>query len=141
MTNTFSEGQVLKSDTRGRVRTPLARQEALLDEFEKSAVSGAQFAALAGVKYQTFASWVHRRRKDRGEVARRPRLGAQEPAQAVRWMEAIVENAATAPVVANGTGLMVYLPGGARMEIGDERQAAVAAELLRALASERTPPC
>lgn len=40
----------------GRVRTPPARKEALLDEFERSGLSGARFAALAGIKCPTFAA-------------------------------------------------------------------------------------
>lgn len=47
----------------GRVRTPAHRGETLLDEFEKSGLSGAKFAALSGIKYQTFAKWVQQRRR------------------------------------------------------------------------------
>ena len=46
---------LLKQDVRGRVRTPRKRREALLDEFERSGLSGPKFAALVGVKYQTLA--------------------------------------------------------------------------------------
>jgi hypothetical protein len=59
--------KVLKQDT--RVRVPAPRREALLDEFERSGVSGAKFARLVGIKYPTFAGWVHRRRRVRGEDA------------------------------------------------------------------------
>jgi hypothetical protein len=54
---------ILKSDVRGRVRLPKERQAALLDEFEKSGMSGQAFAAWAGVKYPTFANWRQKRRK------------------------------------------------------------------------------
>jgi hypothetical protein len=47
----------LKQDVKGRVGTPAERREALLAEFERSGLSGPKFAALAGVKYQTFAWW------------------------------------------------------------------------------------
>jgi hypothetical protein len=60
MTNTETGIQVLKTDALGRVRTPAERREQLLDEFEKSGASGQQFAELAGIKYQTFATWVQR---------------------------------------------------------------------------------
>jgi hypothetical protein len=36
-----------------------ARHKCLLDEFERGGLSGAKFAALAGVKYSTFAAWTH----------------------------------------------------------------------------------
>lgn len=52
---------VLKQDKRGRVQTPLARREQLLVEFEQSGLSGPKFAALVGIKYQTFATWVQKR--------------------------------------------------------------------------------
>jgi len=41
-------GAVLKTDGVGRVRTPVARRESLLDEFERSGLSGPKFATLAG---------------------------------------------------------------------------------------------
>ena len=49
MTSLSEDHHVLKSDTRGRVRVPVERREALLDEFERSGLSGLKFAALAGV--------------------------------------------------------------------------------------------
>src|SRR6478672_13260644 len=57
--------EILKQDQRGRIRTPLARREALLDEYERSSLSGVKFAAAVGVKYATFANWVQKRRKHR----------------------------------------------------------------------------
>jgi len=52
-----SDGAILKTDEMDRVRTPAARRESLLDEFERSGLSGAKFTALAGIKYSTFATW------------------------------------------------------------------------------------
>jgi hypothetical protein len=37
---------------------PLARREALLDEFEKSGMNWARFAWISGIKCATFAVWV-----------------------------------------------------------------------------------
>ena len=50
--------QVLKVDVAGRVWTPRARREEVLDEFERSGMAAAKFAVFVGVKYPTFASWV-----------------------------------------------------------------------------------
>ena len=61
MTSTKETPQLLQSDMRGRVRAPRPWQESLLDGFEQSGLSGAKFAALVGIKYPTFASWVLRR--------------------------------------------------------------------------------
>jgi hypothetical protein len=58
-----SDGVILETDERGRVRTPAERRESLLDEFERSGLSAVKFAALVGIKYQTFAAWAARRRK------------------------------------------------------------------------------
>ncbi len=65
MTSMTDELGVLKTDARGRVRVPLERREALMDEFEKSGLSGAAFARLVGIKYATFANWTEQRRKAR----------------------------------------------------------------------------
>lgn len=58
---------VLKTDSRGRVRTPPERRAALLAEFARSGLWATRFAALVGVRHQTFATWVqeHRRRSVR----------------------------------------------------------------------------
>ena len=61
------EVEVLKTDKRGRVRVPVERREALLDEFEKSGMSGAKFARLAGIKYATFANWTHGAQEGEGQ--------------------------------------------------------------------------
>jgi acetyl esterase/lipase len=98
------------------------RRESLLNEFEKSGLSAAKFAALAGIKYQTFAAWAARRRKS--AVAKAPAA----PADAMRWLEAVVDQAH--PPVA----MVLQLPGGVRVEVSDEKQAMLAAMLVRALA-------
>ena len=129
--------EVLRSDTRGRVRTSAERREALLDEFEKSGVSGARFAALIGVNYQTFAGWVHRRRKQRGGEGAGPTLATSmgvKASQPVRWLEAVVEDGGVSAMPSAGSSaLWVHLPGGARLEIGNSGQVGLAAELLRNL--------
>jgi len=49
MTNTTEAGeQVLKADVLGRMKTPAARREQLLDEFEHSGLSGKKFTGLGG---------------------------------------------------------------------------------------------
>jgi hypothetical protein len=80
------DGQILKRDTAGRVRTPRERREAILKEFDQSAMSGQKFAKWAGIKYPTFANWLQQRRKQR--QAQVP-AGA-EAADALRWVEAVV---------------------------------------------------
>jgi len=121
--NEFTQ-QLLKTDTRGRVRTPRQRREALLDEFERSGASASQFAKLSGVNYQTFAGWAQRRRRQRG-VAGVPTVGMP------RLLEAVVQGQDFAR---GSQGLCVELSGGARIVIGDLSQTRLAAALLRELA-------
>jgi transposase-like protein len=121
-------------DTLGRVRTPRERREAIVDEFERSGVSGVEFARLIGVKYPTLANWVQRRRTERAS-ALPPALPGESRRQ-MRWVEAVV-----APPGQGGHALRVELPGGARLEIADGAQVALAAALLRALDSREAAPC
>ena len=137
MTHTTLPEEILKTDVLGRVRTPKARREALLGEFERSGVSGQKFAALVGVNYQTFASWVQQRRRQRGEDPL-----AAKGAEGLRLVEAVVETGGDeAAAVAGREVLRVALPGGAWVEIGGGRQVALAAALLRALEPREGGPC
>jgi hypothetical protein len=132
MTELMQGQERLKTDTRGRVRTPVRRREALLDEFERSGVSAKKFALLVGIKHQTFATWVTQRRKLRGKVCG-PRPAEPPPAMPkLQWVEAVVEKERALPSEKEGA-LSMHLPCGARLEIWDGRQAVLAAELLRAL--------
>lgn len=131
--------KLLKTDVNGRVRTPRARREALLDEFERTGSSAAQFAALVGVKYPTFASWVQQRRRGRRGSAAMANPAPPKAAAALRWVEATIQTNATEQM---GPPLVVELPCGARLQIGDRAQAILAAELLRAWAEPRAAaPC
>jgi hypothetical protein len=120
--------EVIKTDVLGRMRTSAARRESVLKEFESSGLSATKFAELAGIKYQTFATWLQKRRRQAGASAR--------PGDTVRWLEAVVEQAQSFGGKSS-PALVVMLPGGARMEISDAAQARLAAALLRALES----PC
>ena len=57
--------EILKSDSKGRVHRSPDEIDAILDEFELSAMSGAQFARHYGLKYPTFASWRAKRRENK----------------------------------------------------------------------------
>ncbi len=102
---------------------PRAKQEAILDEHERSGMSGPEFAQYLGIKYQTFATWVQKRRK-------RNEGGLVVGKGVVSWLEAEVggEESRTGK-----SGLVVELAGGARFSVGDERGAILAATVLRHL--------
>lgn len=101
--------RMLKVDVAGRVWTPRELREEVLDEFERSGMPATRFAERIGVKYSTFASWVQKRRRERGGR------------KALPWVEVSVG----APEAPASTVLSVHLPGGARMEIADAGGGAV----------------
>jgi len=110
-------------DTKGRVRASQEQRRVILAEFERSGVSAAQFAKLTGLKYSTLAGWLQRYRRTKPPGR----------ARQVRLLEAVVEQAPGAGGQ-NPAGVVLQLPGGVRLEVTDERQAALAAVLVRALA-------
>ena len=128
MTNMIPD-QILIQDSRGRVRTPKWRQEALLAEHERSGMSGAAFAAHHGIKYQTFATWKKRKKRASGE---QKEAGKNHP---VQWVEAVLPEQPR--VSEKASPLIVQFGGGVRMEIADQKGAILAAEVLRQLGETR----
>jgi len=136
MTNTTLPEELLRSDVLGRVRTPRERREGMLDEFERSGLTGQKFAALVGVKYQTFASWIQKRRKTRGSYSQAEPIETRSAeSQPVQWLEAVAETGGGSSV----KELRVELPGGASVKVADAGQAVLAARLLRELALVERP--
>ena len=133
MTSTTGlEDRILKTDVLGRVRTPRERREALLEEFDRSGMSGQKFAAWAGIKYQTWASWVQKRRRASGKTSTTKARPKGE--NNVRWLEAVVSPSPDKVVAKAKTGgLIVHGPGGIRIEITELRQVSLAVQLLRGL--------
>jgi len=81
--------EILKVDEAGRVRTPPEKREALLAEFDRSGMTGAQFARFAGVRYPTLMNWVQKRRKAAGQSEQR--AARRQKVDHPRWLEARVE--------------------------------------------------
>ena len=126
MTSLRAASEVLKQDTRGRVRVSAERREGLLAEFEQSGLSGAKFARMVGVKYATFANWVAQRRQRRtGASEGDGRASGDRP---IRLLEAVMESGTSR--FSTVEGLAVELPGGSRVEVGSPVQLAMAAELV-----------
>ena len=129
---TSTEEVILKADKRGRVRMPQERREALLGEFDRSGMSGAKFAAWAGIKYPTFANWVQERRRKASQSAPGRDREASVP-EGVRWIEATLKPDPVVETNRESRTLVIHLPGGARLEVASPSQAALACELLRGL--------
>lgn len=127
--------QVSESGAKGRVRSTAAQREAVLEEFQRSALSRTQFAAAAGINYPTFATWLrHARPQPKAEAAETQSVGRQTklpPNGAVHWVEAVGAMGRTRE--ANSAVLRVHLRGGMALEISAPSQVGLAAALLRTL--------
>ena len=119
-TKSTTELVVLKTDSKGRVRTPAAQRDALLDAFDQSGMSAAAFARLHGIKYPTFASW--RQKRNRNQLSESPPVS--EPG-------AFFEEVHFSP--REVAGLTVALPGGASVQIKQADQFPAVAALLKYL--------
>jgi hypothetical protein len=127
---------LIKQDQRGRMRVTRERRQMLVAEFEGSAMTGRQFAALAGIKTTTFSNSVRKWRKPRSAQLPAP---AVENAPGVRWLEAVVDKHTPKRSKKMVTPLIVHGPRGVRLELGDEGQVKLAVQLLRGLGRE--PEC
>ena len=108
------------------MRVPKARREMLLDEWERSGGSAAQFADYVGIKYSTLANCIQKRRKQAGLRASLLKPGAVDLSKSDgHWVEAIVDQ----PKALEGT-LRIYFTAGAYCQISNAREAGLAAELL-----------
>ena len=116
--------EILKVDEVGRVRTPPEKREAMLAEYDRSGMTGAQFARFVGVRYSTLMYWLQRRRKEAGRGGQMATPRPDHP----RWLEARVEGE-----IPKSENIMVEIGGGVRMLVGNGAQAALAGELLRAM--------
>jgi len=107
--------EALKSDKLGRVRRPRGKREEILDAFERSGVSGVEFARMVGIKYPTLASWIQRR-------------GRTKTTPQIRFLEAEMPQAL--PAI---PPLDLELPGGVRLRLMSPAQIPLVAQLLRSL--------
>lgn len=125
MVDSSGGSSVIRSDRRGRMLISAPQREALLNEFDRSGLSAMAFCRLHGLVYQTFATWVQKRR----------RRSAAVPA----FAEVIVESREEARPAVIDSSLRVSLPGGATIEMSGREQLPLAVELLRQLAAQ--PSC
>jgi len=141
--------QLVKQDSRGRVRYGRERREELLGEFERSGMSAAGFARLSGVSYTTLAGWLQRRKQEtkREEVG----AGVEERRGPIRLLEAMVDaaedhglregTADLAPKARGAVGLRIELPGGSGLVIESPVQMQMAAELVVLITERRSRGC
>jgi hypothetical protein len=115
------------------VRVPKARREMLLDEWERSGGSAAQFADYVGIKYSTLANWIQKRRKQAGLQTSLIKPGVVDSSQGHgHWVEAIV-----AEPKGLESSLRIYFTAGAYCQISNAREAGLAAELIGHLGARK----
>jgi len=108
----------------------------LLDEWERSGGSAAQFADYVGIKYSTLAHWVQKRRKQVGLKASLLKPDAVDPSKSHgHWVEAIVER--NSEPKALESSLRIYFTAGAYCQISNAREAGLAAELIGHLGARK----
>jgi hypothetical protein len=56
-------GEILNRDAQGRVLITRERRELLLEQYDRSGMSGVKFAEYIGIKYSTLAYWLQSRRR------------------------------------------------------------------------------
>lgn len=115
--------KILKTDCKGRIHFPAEMREELLDCFERSGMSGAEFARHYDIKYSTFTYW--RQKRDR------QRRKAEGVAEGTGFEELALS--ADPP---EAVGLEMKLPGGASLRITNRQDARLAADLLKALGGD-----
>ena len=111
--------ELLKVDSRGRVQISRERRLTLLEEFDRSGMTGAGFARHYGIKYTTFANWIRMRKKERmvGSSPEKFLLVTAEPH-------------------AKAEGVLIQLPNGASLSVASPAQAELAGAVIRALGAE-----
>ena len=122
-----------------------------MDAYERSGLTGPKFAKVAGVCYQTFAGWMQKRRRTRGDYASSAVLAPSAQAGGsrplIRWVEAEAEEsvASHSAVVQGkedaGKALVVMLERGVRVELRQASQVPLLVELARQLNAQCGKSC
>ena len=132
---------LVKTDCLGRVTVAKEQREKMLDAFEASSMSGAEFARTHGVPVMTFASWIQKRRKARGDYnneekrrelrMRKKSDSNQKPSAPQHEVMNLIE---VTPQASMGSSeLEIILPSGAKVQIKDESQIPLLKALIREL--------
>lgn len=138
---TNTQSPPLKTDALGRVRITAQHREALLDAYEQSSMSGAKFAAAHGVKYTTFASWIQKRRRDRGQYEPSNETvpaALLESLVELRLPLAAMPSEPRTGMTTGGGALRIQHPCGICMCVEDAHQARLAVLVLKELEETRS---
>ena len=128
---------LIKTDGLGRITVARESREAILDAFEASSMSGLAFAKEHGINYQTFASWMQKRRRARGDYEKRKKTPPKEKTKLpqLTLTEVSIEQTEPSPV----RPLKLSLAGEVSVTLEDESQLPLLKELIKTLSPES--PC
>ena len=136
-------GQILSQDARGRVLIPRQRRELLLEEYDRSGMSGVRFAKYVGIRYTTLAYWLKRqkaasrsRHREREKLLMKAGRDTEPASSNGTWIEAVVDKNGSA-IRAPARALRIDFAGGAYCQISSVAEVALAAELLGRLGVKR----
>lgn len=128
-----SDDSILRADTLSRVRTPEGKREQILVEFDRSGLSGARFARLHGINYQTLMAWTRKRRASAAKCG--PSSAVADPIGHFAASLGLSE-----VKIGTGSALEVQIGGAVRLRIESPQQADLAGRLIRSLQLDRTVP-
>jgi len=125
--------ELIRQDRVGRLRFNAAQRRAFVDAFENSGMSGPQFAAHHGLKYQTFATWLQKRKRATGAY---PALNPH-----THFSPLLLAEVETPPSTEedSATPLEIRLPGGSMIFLSNSSQLPFVVALLRELSASQ--PC
>jgi hypothetical protein len=127
---TTSQSPPLKTDVLGRVRITAKHRKALLDAFEQSSLSGIKFAAAHGIKYPTFANWVQKRRRERGQYVLSTKPVSTSLIDSLVELEMPVTRSKKSDPPIDHTDLCMEHSSGFRIHVRNPEQARLAAILI-----------
>jgi len=113
-----AQHELLKLDSRGHVLISPERRAELLEEFDRSGMTGAGFARHYGIKYTTFAHWIRMRKRE----SLTPKPGPDK--------KFLLVTGETPP---SSSAIVIELPHGAKVSVTTEREAQLVGTLLRSI--------
>jgi hypothetical protein len=126
------EFQILKTDSRLRVRTPAHQREELLKLYDRGSLTAKAFADTYGIKYPTFAAWLQKRRRVTGTAANEGSVEVPRRAQPLQWVEALPPRHLDLPCPPEALCCLEF-PHGVRLALTDQAQLPLAAKLISLL--------
>jgi transposase-like protein len=113
------DSTIIRTGSDGRLRYTPAQRGEVLDAFERSGLSAMAFSRQHGISYQTFITWLRKRRQS----------GEALPPGVPAFAEVMVQQ----PPPALGAALRIVLPCGTALEVASRAALPLAAELLQTL--------